>query len=83
MLRLAIPNGSLEEGTFRLFEQASLPIKRRGARDYRLSIYDPRIEEVSLYGREKLQNIFPKENSILGLPATIGSLRPEPMLKMF
>ena len=46
MLRLAIPNGSLEEGTFRLFEQASLPIKRRGARDYRLSIYDPRIEEV-------------------------------------
>ncbi|MBU2265222.1 MAG: ATP phosphoribosyltransferase [bacterium] len=46
MLRLAIPNGSLEEGTFRLFEQASLPIKRKGARDYRLSIDDPRIEEV-------------------------------------
>src|SRR3989339_228683 len=46
MLRLAVPNGSLEEGTFRLFEQASLPIKKRGARDYRLSIDDPRIEEV-------------------------------------
>ena len=44
-LRLAIPNGSLEEGTFKLFQEAGLPIQRRGERDYNLKINDPRICE--------------------------------------
>lgn len=45
MLRIAIPKGSLEEGTFSLFRQADLPIRRRSERDYNLSILDPRISE--------------------------------------
>lgn len=45
MLRLTIPKGSLEEGVFRLFEQANLPIRRESERDYDLSIDDPRITE--------------------------------------
>lgn len=47
MLRLAVPKGSLEEGTFKLFQQADLPIKRAGGdRSYSLKIEDPRIDEV-------------------------------------
>lgn len=45
MLKIAIPKGSLEEGTFRLFDQAGLTIKRKSERDYNLTIDDPRIEE--------------------------------------
>jgi ATP phosphoribosyltransferase len=44
-LRLAIPNGSLEEGTFKLFQEAGLPIQRGGKRDYNSKIDDPRICE--------------------------------------
>lgn len=48
MLRIAIPKGSLEEGTFKLFEQAGLPIIRIDSRSYTLRIDDPRIEEALL-----------------------------------
>ncbi len=44
-LRVAVPKGSLEEGTINLFKQADLPIRRRNDRDYNLSIDDPRIIE--------------------------------------
>ncbi len=48
MLRMAIPKGSLEEGLFKLFQQADLPIKRSGIRDYDLTIEDPRINDAVL-----------------------------------
>lgn len=43
MLKLALPKGSLEEGTFRLFERADLPIYRKSERELELKINDPRI----------------------------------------
>ncbi|MEA3463796.1 MAG: ATP phosphoribosyltransferase [Patescibacteria group bacterium] len=46
MLKLVIPKGSLEEGTFNLFAQANLPIIRKSIRDYNGWINDPRIAEV-------------------------------------
>jgi ATP phosphoribosyltransferase len=48
MLKLVIPKGSLEEGTFNLFEQANLPIIRESSRDYNVSINDARIAEVMI-----------------------------------
>jgi len=48
MLRIAIPKGSLEEGTFSLFKQADLPITRRDERDYSIAINDPRISEAMI-----------------------------------
>lgn len=48
MLRIAIPKGSLEEETYRLFRQANLPIIKGDERDYNLRVVDPRIEEVFL-----------------------------------
>ena len=56
MLRIAIPKGSLEEGTFNLFKQANLPIRRRNDRDYNLSIDDPRITEVFLLRPREVAN---------------------------
>ncbi|MBI2169479.1 MAG: ATP phosphoribosyltransferase [Actinobacteria bacterium] len=46
MLSIALPKGSLEEQTLRLFEEADLPVVRSSDRDYRPSIDDPRISEV-------------------------------------
>lgn len=48
MLKLVIPKGSLEEGTFNLFRQANLPIIRRSVRDYNGWINDLRIAEVMI-----------------------------------
>jgi len=46
MLRLAIPKGSLEEGTLTLFQQADLSVIRGSSRGYSLGIDDPRISEM-------------------------------------
>jgi len=46
MLKIAIPKGSLEDGTLNLFKRAELPILRQGDRNYNLSINDPRVSEV-------------------------------------
>jgi len=48
MLRLALPKGSLEEQTLRLFEDADLTVQRANSRDYRPTIDDPRIAEVRI-----------------------------------
>lgn len=48
MLRLALPKGSLEEPTLRLFEDADLAVDRTSDRDYRPAIDDPRISEVRI-----------------------------------
>ena len=46
MLRLVIPNGSLERATFELFKAADLAIDRSSEVDYRATIDDHRITEV-------------------------------------
>jgi ATP phosphoribosyltransferase len=48
MLRLALPKGSLEEQTLRLFEAADLTVRRGSSRAYHGGIDDDRIERVSL-----------------------------------
>jgi ATP phosphoribosyltransferase len=48
MLRLALPKGSLEEQTLRLFEAADLTVRRGSSRAYHGGIDDERIERVSL-----------------------------------
>jgi ATP phosphoribosyltransferase len=46
MLRLVLPKGSLEDATFRLFEDADLTVSRASDVDYRGSVDDPRIDDV-------------------------------------
>ncbi len=48
MLRLALPKGSLERATLKLFEDADLPIIRNSDVDYRADIDDPRVSEVRI-----------------------------------
>lgn len=47
MLTIALPKGSLESQTLKLFEQADLAVKR-GAREYNPTIDDPRIAKVKI-----------------------------------
>jgi ATP phosphoribosyltransferase len=46
VLRLVVPKGSLEQGTFQLFEDADLGISRGSDVEYRASIDDPRVADV-------------------------------------
>jgi ATP phosphoribosyltransferase len=48
VLRLVVPKGSLEQGTFQLFEDADLGISRASEVEYRASIDDPRIADVRI-----------------------------------
>ena len=48
MLRLVLPKGSLEQNTLRLFEEADLPVRRGGERDYDARIDDPRVCAVKI-----------------------------------
>ena len=67
MLKLAIPKGSLEEGTFTLFRQADLPIRRRNDRDYNLSIDDPRIIETFILRPKEIANYVSEGEFDLGI----------------
>ena len=48
MLRLAIPKGSLEKPTLQLFEDADLHVRRSSDVEYKATINDPRVDEVSV-----------------------------------
>jgi ATP phosphoribosyltransferase len=48
MLRLVVPKGSLEPGTFQLFEDADLALNRSSDVDYRATIDDPRVTDVRI-----------------------------------
>ena len=47
MLKIALPNGSLEEGTLRLFEEANLKVSRP-SRQHDARIEDPRVSLVTI-----------------------------------
>lgn len=66
-LRIAIPKGSLEEGTFSLFKQADLPIIKRGNRDYNLSIKDPRISEIMILRPQEIAGYVEEGEFDLGI----------------
>src|SRR5215470_11584402 len=48
MLRLVLPKGSLERATLQLFEDADLAVSRSSDVDYRGSIADPRVVDVTI-----------------------------------
>jgi ATP phosphoribosyltransferase len=48
MLRLVLPKGSLERATLQLFEDADLPVVRSSDVDYRATIDDPRVTDVTV-----------------------------------
>jgi ATP phosphoribosyltransferase len=48
MLRLVLPKGSLEEATLKLFADADLAVRRSSDVDYRGTINDPRVSEVTI-----------------------------------
>jgi len=48
MLRLVLPKGSLERATLQLFEDADLSVTRASDVDYRASISDPRVTDVTV-----------------------------------
>lgn len=48
MLRLVLPKGSLERATLQLFEDADLAVHRSSEVDYRASIDDPRVLDVTI-----------------------------------
>lgn len=67
MLRLAVPKGSLEEGTFELFEQAGLKINRADDRSYKLFINDPRISETLLLRPQEIAGYVAEGEFDLGI----------------
>jgi len=48
MLRIVLPKGSLERATLQLFEDADLAVVRSSEVDYRASIDDPRVVDVTI-----------------------------------
>lgn len=48
MLRLVLPKGSLEKATLQLFEDADLAVVRSSEVDYRATIDDPRVVDVTI-----------------------------------
>jgi ATP phosphoribosyltransferase len=48
MLRLVLPKGSLERATLQLFEDADLAVNRSSDVDYRATIDDPRVIDVTI-----------------------------------
>ncbi len=48
MLKIVLPQGSLEKATLDLFEAADLAVRRNSSVDYRASVNDPRIDEVRI-----------------------------------
>ncbi|MGZ8762984.1 MAG: ATP phosphoribosyltransferase [Acidimicrobiia bacterium] len=48
MLRLVLPKGSLERATLQLFEDADLTVQRGSDVDYRATIDDPRVVDVTI-----------------------------------
>jgi len=66
MLRIAIPKGSLEEQTIRLFKQADLEVKK-GKRDYNPIISDPRINSVKILRPQEIPKYVEEDYFDLGI----------------
>jgi ATP phosphoribosyltransferase len=67
VLRLALPKGSLESATLRLFEDADLAVSRASDRDYRAGISDPRIAEVRILRPQEIPRYVAKGYFDLGI----------------
>src|SRR5437870_13134715 len=67
MLRIALPKGSLERATLRLFEDADLAVSRGSDRDYRATIADPRISEVRILRPQEIPRYVARGYFDLGI----------------
>jgi len=67
MLKIALPKGSLEEGTLRLFEKANLPAYRRSERDLILRIEDPRISTTMMLRPQEIPKYVEEGDFDLGI----------------
>jgi ATP phosphoribosyltransferase len=56
MLRLVLPKGSLERATLQLFEDADLAVSRSSTVDYRGTIDDPRVADVTILRPQEIPN---------------------------
>ena len=63
LLRLTLPNGSLEPETLQLFEDADLPIVRPSERDYNATINDPRFAKVKFLRPRRSRARWPTATS--------------------
>ncbi len=66
MLSIALPKGSLEEQTLKLFEQADLEVKRE-TRGYNPTICDPRIDKVKILRPQEIPSYVQDGYFDLGL----------------
>lgn len=67
MLKLVLPKGSLEEGTFELLNAADLPLLRSSDRDYQGSIDDPRIDSVAVIRPQEIPRYIEDGHFDLGI----------------
>ena len=66
MLSIALPNGSLEEGTLKLFEEANLKVLR-APRQHGAKIDDPRISRVTLMRPQHIPRLVEQGTYDLGV----------------
>ncbi|MHB1004598.1 MAG: ATP phosphoribosyltransferase [Chloroflexota bacterium] len=67
MLRLVLPKGSLEQNTLKLFEEADLPVRRGGDREYDARIDDPRIKSVKVLRPQEIPVYVARGHFDLGI----------------
>ncbi|TAK23386.1 MAG: ATP phosphoribosyltransferase [Chloroflexota bacterium] len=70
MLRLTLPNGSLEPFSLKLFEEADLPVRRTADRDYNAAINDPRFAKVKFLRPQEIPEAIAGGHYDLGLCET-------------
>jgi ATP phosphoribosyltransferase len=70
LLDLTVPNGSLEPGVLKLFEDADLPILRASERDYRARIDDPRFGKVKFLRPQEIPIAVAEGHFDLGICET-------------
>lgn len=66
MLKIALPNGSLEEGTMKLFEEANLRVIR-SPRRHEARIVDPRISQVTVMRPQHIPRLVEQGTYDLGV----------------
>jgi len=70
LLRLTLPNGSLEPFALRLFEEADLTVRRMSDRAYNASIQDPRFTAVKFLRPQEIPGAVASGHFDLGLCET-------------
>jgi ATP phosphoribosyltransferase len=69
MLRIVLPKGSLERATLQLFEDADLAVNRSSEVDYRATIDDPRVIDVTILRPQEIPRYVAEGLFDLGVTA--------------